>query len=286
MQNHIQELWAILHFLHPNKFDSKSNFLSQYGNLKDADQVSSLHTLLRPYMLRRMKHDVEQSIPFKLEKIIEVDLTSVQKTYYRAILEKNRDFLQRGTRKSNAPSLNNILMELRKCCNHCFLINGAESRLLSEAKEKYADTKRPSTNELRNQLLISGSSKVVLLDKLLKKLREGGHRVLIFSQMVMLLDILEDFLVYRNYPFERMDGGVSRNHRQSAIDRFSDKSNDHFVFLLSTRAGGLGLNLTAADTVIIFDSDWNPQNDLQAQVLDFWIFGFLDFWIFGFLDLF
>lgn len=167
-------------------------------------------------------------------------------------------------------------MELRKCCNHPFLIAGAERRIIDEAtKAKRAASvasggpsrlKSEEREALVQLTLLHSSSKLVLLDKLLVKLHEDGHRVLIFSQMVMMLDILEDYLTTRGFPMERLDGGVSRRERQAAIDRFANRSaEDQFVFLLSTRAGGLGLNLTAADTVILYDSDWNPQNDLQAQ---------------------
>ena len=112
-----------------------------------------------------------------------------------------------------------------------------------------------------------GSGKLVLLDKLLPRLKEKGHRILIFSQFKIMLDILEDWLQAHKYSFERIDGSITGHKRQSAIDRFQDpKSKDPpFVMLLSTRAGGVGINLTAADTVIIFDSDWNPQNDIQAM---------------------
>ena len=106
---------------------------------------------------------------------------------------------------------------------------------------------------------------MVLLEKLLPKLKAGGHRVLIFSQMVKMLDILEDYLIRKQYPFERIDGRIRGNLRQAAIDRFCRPDSDRFVFLLCTKAGGLGINLVAADTCIIYDSDWNPQNDLQAQ---------------------
>lgn len=113
--------------------------------------------------------------------------------------------------------------------------------------------------------MIQSSGKLVLVDKLLKKLREGGHKVLIFSQMTRCLDILSDFLRWRGYPCERIDGAVKGDERQAAIDRYCDPNSNSFVFLLCTKAGGVGINLTAADTVVIFDSDWNPQNDLQAQ---------------------
>ncbi|XP_023996122.2 chromodomain-helicase-DNA-binding protein 9, partial [Salvelinus sp. IW2-2015] len=113
--------------------------------------------------------------------------------------------------------------------------------------------------------MVQSAGKLVLIDKLLPKMKAGGHKVLIFSQMVRCLDILEDYLIQRRYLYERIDGRVRGNLRQAAIDRFSKPDSDRFVFLLCTRAGGLGINLTAADTCIIFDSDWNPQNDLQAQ---------------------
>merc|ERR1740130_749383 len=115
--------------------------------------------------------------------------------------------------------------------------------------------------------LAGGSGKLVLLDKLLPRLKTDGHRVLVFSQFKIMLDILEDYLNCREYKFERIDGSITGNKRQSAIDRYQDsKSKDPpFVMLLSTRAGGVGINLTAADTCVIFDSDWNPQNDIQAM---------------------
>ena len=106
---------------------------------------------------------------------------------------------------------------------------------------------------------------MVLLDKLLPKLQSQGHRVLLFSQMTHMLDIIQDYLTLKGYLFERIDGGVKSNDRQAAIERFSAPGSDRFIFLICTRAGGVGINLTAADTVIIYDSDWNPQNDIQAQ---------------------
>merc|ERR1712037_370718 len=106
--------------------------------------------------------------------------------------------------------------------------------------------------------------KLVLLSKMLKKLKQEGHRVLIFSQMTKLLDLLEDFLEGEHYKYERIDGGITGTLRQDAIDRFNAPDAEQFVFLLSTRAGGLGINLYTADTVIIYDSDWNPHNDIQA----------------------
>lgn len=173
-------------------------------------------------------------------------------------MERNFAFLSKGGTYANMPNLMNTVMELRKCCIHPFLINGAEEQIIHEYRQQHTDDGTLTA-------IVQASGKLVLIDKLLPKLKENGHRVLIFSQMVRCLDILEDYLCQKRYPFERIDGRVRGNLRQAAIDRFSKPDSDRFVFLLCTRAGGLGINLTAADTVIIFDSDWNPQNDLQAQ---------------------
>ena len=167
-----------------------------------------------------------------------------------------------GNDSKNLPSLMNIMMELRKCCNHPFLIRGAEQSIVAETREKKPELKN---DDLVLKSMLDSSGKMVLLDKLLPKLRSQGHKVLVFSQMVRMLDIIQDYLILKGYPFERIDGGVKINERQAAIDRFSAPGSDRFIFLICTRAGGLGINLTAADTVIIYDSDWNPQNDIQAQ---------------------
>ena len=142
-------------------------------------------------------------------------------------------------------------MELRKCCNHPYLIKGVEHA---------ASIGGRATAEGR----LAASGKLVLLDKLLPKLKSEGHRVLIFSQMVRMLDLLSRYLHENGHSHERLDGHVRADARQAAIDRFCRPGSEPFAFILSTRAGGVGINLAAADTCIIFDSDWNPQNDLQA----------------------
>ncbi|XP_066460027.1 chromodomain-helicase-DNA-binding protein 8 isoform X2 [Eleutherodactylus coqui] len=261
LQNTVEELFSLLHFLEPTQFASEAEFLKDFGDLKTEEQVQKLQAILKPMMLRRLKEDVEKNLAPKQETIIEVELTNIQKKYYRAILEKNFSFLTKGASQSNTPNLLNTMMELRKCCNHPYLITGAEEKILFDFRE--ATPIIPLDFHL--QAMVRSSGKLVLIDKLLPKLRAGGHKVLIFSQMVRCLDILEDYLIQRRYLYERIDGRVRGNMRQAAIDRFSRPDSDRFVFLLCTRAGGLGINLTAADTCIIFDSDWNPQNDLQAQ---------------------
>lgn len=261
LQNNVNELFSLLNFLEPSQFSSSDAFLNEFGQLKSESEVVKLQALLKPMMLRRLKEDVEKTLAPKEETIIEVELTNIQKKYYRAILERNFSFLQKGIASAaNIPNLMNTMMELRKCCIHPYLLNGAEDQIQFDYKQANGEDK-----EAYYKALIQSSGKMVLVDKLLPKLKAGGHRVLIFSQMVRCLDILEDYLMFRKYPFERIDGRIRGNLRQEAIDRFSKPDSDRFVFLLCTKAGGLGINLTAADTVIIYDSDWNPQNDLQAQ---------------------
>ncbi|XP_039097296.1 chromodomain-helicase-DNA-binding protein 9 isoform X5 [Hyaena hyaena] len=261
LQNTVEELFSLLHFLEPLRFPSESTFMQEFGDLKTEEQVQKLQAILKPMMLRRLKEDVEKKLAPKEETIIEVELTNIQKKYYRAILEKNFSFLSKGAGQTNVPNLVNTMMELRKCCNHPYLIKGAEEKILGE----FRDTYNPAASDFHLQAMIQSAGKLVLIDKLLPKMKAGGHKVLIFSQMVRCLDILEDYLIHKRYLYERIDGRVRGNLRQAAIDRFSKPDSDRFVFLLCTRAGGLGINLTAADTCIIFDSDWNPQNDLQAQ---------------------
>uniref|UniRef100_A0A8C5B300 Chromodomain helicase DNA binding protein 6 n=1 Tax=Gadus morhua TaxID=8049 RepID=A0A8C5B300_GADMO len=261
LQNSVEELFSLLNFLEPLQFPSESTFLEEFGDLKTEEQVKKLQAILKPMMLRRLKDDVEKNLAPKEETIIEVELTNMQKKYYRAILEKNFSFLSKGANQHNMPNLINTMMELRKCCNHPYLITGAEEKILDSFRKSHS----PDAWDFQLQAMIQGAGKLVLIDKLLPKLLAGGHKVLVFSQMVRCLDILEDYLIQRRYTYERIDGRVRGNLRQAAIDRFSRPDSDRFVFLLCTRAGGLGINLTAADTCIIFDSDWNPQNDLQAQ---------------------
>lgn len=251
LQNSLKELWALLHFIMPEKFDTWENFELQHGNAEDKG-YSRLHQQLEPYILRRVKKDVEKSLPAKVEQILRVEMTSLQKQYYKWILTKNFDALRKGKRGSTSTFLN-IVIELKKCCNHAALIRPSEFELLGLQQDEALQT------------LLKGSGKLVLLDKLLCRLKETGHRVLIFSQMVRMLDVLADYLQKRHFSFQRLDGSIKGEMRRQALDHFNAEGSQDFCFLLSTRAGGLGINLATADTVIIFDSDWNPQNDLQAQ---------------------
>uniref|UniRef100_A0A8C2XSK1 Chromodomain helicase DNA binding protein 2 n=1 Tax=Cyclopterus lumpus TaxID=8103 RepID=A0A8C2XSK1_CYCLU len=250
LQNSLKELWSLLHFLMPDKFDSWEDFDEVHGKGTD-NGYQSLHKVLEPFLLRRVKKDVEKSLPAKVEQILRVDMTAQQKQFYKWILTRNYRALYKGPRGSSSGFLN-IVMELKKCCNHSFLIKQPED----------VDTE---TQQEHMQSVVRGSGKLVLLDKLLTRLRERGNRVLIFSQMVRMLDILAEYLAKNRYPFQRLDGSIKGEIRKQALDHFNAEGSEDFCFLLSTRAGGLGINLASADTVVIFDSDWNPQNDLQAQ---------------------
>merc|ERR1712141_551512 len=263
LQNNINELFSLLSFLEPSQFNSLDTFMKDFGDMQNEEQVNKLQALLKPLMLRRMKEDVEKSLKPKEETIVEVELTNIQKKYYRGILEKNFSFLSKGTSNANLPNLMNTMMELRKCCIHPYLLNGAEEQIQNDYTARKSDF--GDEEDLFYKALTHSSGKMVLLDKLLPKLKANGHRVLIFSQMVKMLDLLEDYLIKKKYAFERIDGSIRGNLRQAAIDRYCRPDSDRFVFLLCTKAGGLGINLVAADTCIIYDSDWNPQNDLQAQ---------------------
>lgn len=252
LQNNLEELFHLLNFLNKNKFNDLAEFQSEFADVAKEEQVKRLHEMLGPHMLRRLKADVLKNMPSKSEFIVRVELSPLQKKYYKYILTKNFEALNPKT-GGGACSLLNIMMDLKKCCNHPYLFTAASEEAPLGPGGGYAI-----------EPLTKAAGKLVLLSKMLKLLKEQGHRVLIFSQMTKMLDILEDFLDGEGYKYERIDGAITGNIRQEAIDRFNAPGAQQFVFLLSTRAGGLGINLATADTVIIYDSDWNPHNDIQA----------------------
>ncbi|KAH8495086.1 hypothetical protein Peur_056153 [Populus x canadensis] len=249
LQNNLHELWALLNFLLPEIFSSAETFDEWFQISGENDQqevVQQLHKVLRPFLLRRLKSDVEKGLPPKKETILKVGMSQMQKQYYKALLQKDLEVVNAGGERKR---LLNIAMQLRKCCNHPYLFQGAE----------------PGPPYSTGDHLVTNAGKMVLLDKLLPKLKERDSRVLIFSQMTRLLDILEDYLMFRGYLYCRIDGNTGGEDRDASIDAFNKPGSEKFCFLLSTRAGGLGINLATADVVILYDSDWNPQVDLQAQ---------------------
>lgn len=250
LQNNLHELWALLNFLLPDIFASSEDFDAWFKVDKgDANNeiIEQLHKVLRPFMLRRLKVDVEKTLPPKREILVHCGMSEVQRKLYRNILAKDVQMLQ-GI-GSDRVRLLNIVMQLRKCANHPYLFEGIE----------------PGPPYTTDEHLIQASGKLVLLDRLLQRLYEQGSRVLIFSQMTRMLDILEDFMLFRGHKYCRIDGQTESDMREDLMDEFNKPGSEKFCFLLSTRAGGLGINLATADTVILYDSDWNPQADLQAQ---------------------
>ena len=341
LQNNLHELWALLNFLLPEVFSSAEKFDEWFSiganGEGEAEVVQQLHKVLRPFLLRRVKSDVERGLPQKKETILKIGMSEMQKKYYAALLQKDIDAVNGGAERSR---LLNIVMQLRKCCNHPYLfqvrvlkpqlvLRDCEPRLsaalpplsfdgcslhflhllsslvlslsllfsvsppslsvslsvspsLSPSSDLSlclsvsppslllhglpltAEASPPCSSQgaepgppyITGDHLMENSGKMVLLDKLLPKLKDRDSRVLIFSQMTRMLDILEDYCLYKGYQYCRIDGNTSGDDRENAIDSFSAPGSEKFVFLLSTRAGGLGINLTAADIVVLYDSDW------------------------------
>uniref|UniRef100_A0A8C7MY67 Chromodomain helicase DNA binding protein 4a n=1 Tax=Oncorhynchus kisutch TaxID=8019 RepID=A0A8C7MY67_ONCKI len=252
LQNNLEELFHLLNFLTPERFSNLEGFLEEFADIAKEDQIKKLHDMLGPHMLRRLKADVFKHMPSKTELIVRVELSPMQKKYYKFILTRNFEAL--NTRSGgNQVSLLNVVMDLKKCCNHPYLFPVAAMEAPKMPNGMYDGS-----------ALTKSAGKLTLMQKMMRKLKDGGHRVLIFSQMTKMLDLLEDFLENEGYKYERIDGSITGGMRQEAIDRFNAPGALQFAFLLSTRAGGLGINLATADTVIIYDSDWNPHNDIQA----------------------
>ncbi|KAL6343419.1 hypothetical protein AAG906_024784 [Vitis piasezkii] len=257
IQNSLQELWSLLNFLLPSIFNSVTNFEEWFNapfadrsdvSLTDEEElliIHRLHHVIRPFILRRKKDEVEKYLPGKTQVILKCDMSAWQKAYYHQVTDLGRVGLDTGSGKSK--SLQNLSMQLRKCCNHPYLFVGDYN--IWQKKEE----------------MVRASGKFELLDRLLPKLQKAGHRVLLFSQMTRLMDILEIYLQMNEIKYLRLDGSTKTEERGTKLKQFNAPDSPYFMFLLSTRAGGLGLNLQTADTVIIFDSDWNPQMDQQAE---------------------
>ncbi|CAN3476075.1 nuclear protein Sth1p/NPS1 [Diutina catenulata] len=268
LQNNLPELWALLNFVLPKIFNSVKSFdewfNTPFANTGSQEKIElteeesllvirRLHKVLRPFLLRRLKKDVEKDLPDKVEKVIKCRLSGLQQVLYQQMLKHNALFVGAEVtgQKSGIKGLNNKIMQLRKICNHPFVFSEVEEVL--------------NSSRLTNDLIWRVSGKFEMLDRILPKFKASGHRVLMFFQMTQVMDIMEDFLRWRDMRYLRLDGSTKADERQDMLKEFNAPNSDYFCFLLSTRAGGLGLNLQTADTVIIFDTDWNPHQDLQAQ---------------------
>ncbi|KAI0063151.1 hypothetical protein BV25DRAFT_1824711 [Artomyces pyxidatus] len=268
LQNNLPELWALLNFALPKVFNSVKSFdewfNTPFANSGTPDKIElneeealliirRLHKVLRPFLLRRLKKDVESELPDKVEKVVKVKMSALQSQLYKQM--KKYKMIADGSnskgKTGGIKGLSNELMQLRKICQHPFLFESVEDKI--------------NPSGLIDEKLIRTSGKIELLARILPKFFATGHRVLIFFQMTKVMDIMEDFLKMMNYKYLRLDGGTKTEERAGHVQLFNAKDSEIKVFILSTRAGGLGLNLQTADTVIIFDSDWNPHADLQAQ---------------------
>ena len=224
--------------------------------------IRRLHKVLRPFLLRRLKREVESQLPEKTEFIIKCDMSALQKHMYRHMQKRGvllTDCGASGDSKSKTGTrlLVNTIMQLRKICNHPFMFPTME--------ESIARNFGFPNGVISGVQLMRASGKFELLDRILPKLKASRHKVLIFCQMTNLMNILEDFLKDRHFSFLRLDGSTKSENRELLLKQFCSANSEHDIFLLSTRAGGLGLNLQVADTVVIYDSDWNPHQDMQAQ---------------------
>ncbi|KAG4922446.1 hypothetical protein AAZX31_18G215200 [Glycine max] len=274
LQNDLKELWSLLNLLLPEVFDNKKAFndwfskpFQKEGPTQNTEDdwletekkviiIHRLHQILEPFMLRRRVEDVEGSLPPKVSIVLRCKMSAVQSAIYdwvkstgtlRLDPEGENSKIQKNPhyQAKEYKTLNNRCMELRKTCNHPSL-------------------NYPLLGELSTNSIVKSCGKLWILDRILIKLQRTGHRVLLFSTMTKLLDLLEDYLNWRRLVYRRIDGTTNLDDRESAIMDFNSPDSDCFIFLLSIRAAGRGLNLQSADTVVIYDPDPNPKNEEQA----------------------
>lgn len=255
LQNTIRELFNLLQFINP-KIDAE--ILEQRYSDLNKESISTLHEMIRPCFLRRTKAEVLPFLPPMVQIILPVSMSVVQKKLYKSILGKNPELIKMickkqttQLKKADRHNLNNILVQLRKCLCHPFIYN-------RDIEEQTHDP------YLAHRHLVEASGKLQLLNLMLPKLHDRGNRVLIFSQFLENLDIVEDFLSGLDLKYCRLDGSLTSRQKQHQIDSFNADNSPYFAFLLSTRSGGVGINLATADTVIIMDPDFNPKQDMQA----------------------
>lgn len=283
LQNNLTELWGLLNFLLPSIFKSSQDFSQWFSapfsgaqtetiEMNEEEKmlvIQRLHKVLRPFVMRRLKKEVETQLPDKVEHIIKCKMSAVQQRLYThakkygVLLEDDSEEAQKVQKGGGVSNLRNTIMQLRKICNSPLMFKSVESGLLAHLNDVEDGEHLVDLAETPDFWRSGG--KFELLDRVLPKLKATGHKVLIFCQMTVLMSVLEDYLISANLKYMRLDGSTKADDRGDLLKQFNAEDSDFDVFILSTRAGGLGLNLQSADTVIIFDSDWNPHQDLQAQ---------------------
>eukprot|EP00944_MAST-04C_sp_MAST-4C-sp1_P014431 g14431.t1 len=278
LQNDMLELWALLHFIEPEIFSNAQSFIDEFGEMKDANALAALHDRLRPYMLRRLKEDVEKSIPAKEETVVNVELTIKQKKYYRAIFERNRNVLTggptvskqqmgvSGEKRKLSPSLINLEMQMRKCCCHPYMIDGVEANETNECSKKTSSEGKPNTRANQIEHMIHCSGKMILLHKLLPKLRKEGHRILIFSQFREMFARASKKLglstaVFRHGSLEGNTAGALQNE-----DGDSSENGGGMMSLLTMDKGEVEMLLRYGAYAILDQNDSSSEQFTEATI--------------------
>lgn len=297
LQNNLLELMSLLNFIMPSMFSSSTSQISKMFSTKSSEEESSFHKkrvaqaklIMKPFILRRVKSEVLKQLPPKVENIEMCPMSDSQQKLYDKLFKRLKK-----TPNGDKRELCNVMMQLRKMANHPLLHRqyytsdklaamskamlkesthfDADAALIQEDMEVMSDFelhnlckqyRSISSFQLEKELLLD-SGKFALLTKILSRLKEKGDRVVLFSQFTMMLDIVEVLLKHLDHQFVRLDGSTPMAERIGLIDKYNTNP-EIFVFLLSTRAGGQGINLASANTVILHDIDCNPFNDKQAE---------------------
>ena len=290
LQNNLNELWALMHYILPDALEGCKDTFDAACSLEegqlDRGVVDQARALLESLMLRRIKSEVETTLLPKLHWVLKVPLTALQRQWYRRFLSKDTEAQALVTRKQLIAKI----QQLQKIINHPKVILYALDREREQARSmqqraegsqfislpqvlgaqtESAQKMEAELRNLRGAQLIESSGKLHLLDRLLSRVRASGSRVLLFSQFTMTLDVLAEYCESRFGPegrgFLRLDGSTNRIKREMDVRAFNAPNSRIPIYLISTRAGGQGINLASADVVVLYDTCWNPQVDLQAQ---------------------
>lgn len=250
------EIWSFLHFVSPSKFADYEKFEQKYKSQKYQDEI-------KKRFLVRNKSDINIESSENEENIVESEMTNLQRDFAQTVVKNHLVTLPDIS--ASKMKINNFLTSIHKILCHPFLVPELESECLAQYKELNGISKNSqldTINEMNS--IITSSGKMILFDKLIHKLKEEKHKILVFSSMKKMLDIIENYLILKEYLYERLDGSYSLNKRAFSIERFQ-KFDDVFIILLSPESGGIGVDLTGADTVVIYDGEYDPRNDIFAQ---------------------